>query len=1117
MQLRKWVGPSLLIGLLLALCAGLLAQTATTGSISGTVTDPTGAVVGNARITLTNDAGIQRETTTSGVGRYVFTLLPPGSYRLEVNGAGFATANAEGVVVRITENTALDIKMAVAARQKETVTVSEQGSQVQNETSSKGEVIDQNQIRQLPLPTRNFTQLLTLTTGTSGALENSSDLGRGDQVFYVNGQRSLSNNIQINGVDANSVGTGSTPNLSVPAIDSLQEFIVQTSLYDASQGRNAGGVVSGVTKSGTNNWHGDLYEFLRNTVLDGNNYFLNREGVARPKYNRNQFGATFGGPIIKDRAWFFASYQGTREINGTSLTNSLSTMLIPGNLGLQRDPTSLGNFSLSYGIPWAFVNPVAQKMLTAKLPDGQYVIPGNPNAITGVGSNTPIPVTIPSDSTFNEDQFNANLDVKLSEKNHFSGKFFWANNTTNQALYDSFGDGNALQAPGWSVQQKINQRVLSAEVSSVLSPTFLNDARFGWSTIFGPSTPASTDSAASLGMTTPLQSIYPGMPTLSFSNMFTSGPSPLALNFSSASTYSAGDMMTWTHGRQTMKFGGEYKRQILNAPYFDSFTQGEIYFLGFTGSPISDFLLGLSGLSVIGSGVDAVHNRANDLDFYFQDDWKATSRLTLNLGLRWDYFGPTTSTNGQFVDFDPSQASFTGGFLTGGFVQAGNGNLPGIPKTTDGLVNPNYKNFGPRFGFAWQPLATSNFVVRGGYGIYFDRPNMRLYNSQLFNMPYNMLATAFTTALANPFVNVPQPNAFPYLPATGYPVILTANEYSATNPAGTPTPYPVPATGLYPDPHDWGIPYVQQFNLGTQWSFADNWMLDVGYVGSLGRKFPQMFSFNQAPGPGDLTGGPFYPWFSNLLAPGLGSFFVRSNSNSNYNSLQASLSKRFSKGLQMIASYTYSHSLDDYSGSDVSDITLTPGNLVNENNYASSDFDRRHRFVTSFVYDLPAFYSGTWGWAKQAVNGWEMSGIVTLQTGVPFSIIGADTAFAETRADLNPGYTIQSAAGSGDVDARLNGYFNTAAFSAPSGTGNFGDTGRNILRGPAQTNSDLSVVKFFPVFEQQKLEFRAEFFNLFNQVNFANPINVVTAPGFGQIVATSTGPRVIQFALRYTF
>jgi hypothetical protein len=405
---------------------------------------------------------------------------------------------------------------------------------------------------------------------------------------------------------------------------------------------------------------------------------------------------------------------------------------------------------------------------------------------------------------------------------------------------------------------------------------------------------------------------------------------------------------------------------------------------------------------------------------------------------------------------------------------------------------------------------------------------MRLYNSQLFNMPYEMLATALATPNESPFVQVPQPSAFPLnlsnttiFPFGGYPAFLPVTELTSAGPVKIETP--VPATGIYPDLQDWATPYVQTANLGVQWSFLENWMLDIGYVGSFGRRFPRLFSFNQADTPafGGLytagsLGGPFFPGFANLTAPGLGSFLMESNSASNYNSLQVAVNKRISKGLQMLLSYTYAHSLDDYSASDVSDITLIPGNMVDQHNYASSDFDRRHRFVASFLYGHN-FYRGDSTAGKLLLNSWSFSGIVTLQSGVPFSIYGEDSAFQATRGDLAPGRTLSSAIKSGSVNSRLNAYFDPTAFVVPTAYGDFGQLGRNIIRGPKQINTDFAVIKTFPVREKQGLEFRAEFFNLFNNVNFDNPINTASSANFGQIAATSTGPRVIQFAFKYTF
>ena len=327
-ELRWVMALSILGGFLLFAVGRAGAQSTTTGQITGVVKDPSGAVIADAKITLTSDAGVEREISSDATGHYTLSLVPPGNYRIETEKPGFGKATTEGVTVRITEITRLDIRLELAT-QKAVVEVTSETPLVQADNATRGTVIQQEQIRQLPLPTRNFQQLLTLTPGTSGPVQNSSDLGRGDAPIFVDGLRGTSNSVIINGIDANSIGTGSTPNLAIPATDTLQEFVIQTSQYDASQGRVAGGIVAAVTKSGTDEFHGNLYEFFRNTVLDANNYFLNNSGVSRPPYERNQFGGTLGGPIKKDRVWFFVSYQGSREKNDVSLTNSIGTVFVP--------------------------------------------------------------------------------------------------------------------------------------------------------------------------------------------------------------------------------------------------------------------------------------------------------------------------------------------------------------------------------------------------------------------------------------------------------------------------------------------------------------------------------------------------------------------------------------------------------------------------------------------------------------------------------------------------------------------------------------------------------------------------------------------------------------------
>jgi hypothetical protein len=1129
---------------LLWLASGVGAQTTTTGQIAGVVRDPSGAVVGGAAISVSSAAGVERSTVSDESGHFALSILPPGSYHLTVKKPGFAEATADAVTVRITETTGLEINLEVAV-QKAVVEVRSEEA----ETAAHGSVIQQEQIRQLPLPTRNFQQLLALTPGTSGPVQNSSELGRGAAPIYVNGNRATSNSVIINGADANSIGTGSLPNLAIPATDTLQEFIVQTSQYDASQGRVSGGVVAAVTKSGTNQFHGNVYEFFRNTVLNANNYFLNRADISRPPYQRNQFGGTLGGPILKDKLWFFISYQGSREVNGTSLLNSIGTVFVPQNLTNDRSDAGVNALAASYGLapcatppvtltfPPCF-DPTAKFLLQAKLPNGAYVIPSAPNPTpVGIGQ-VPLPEATPvvGISRFTENQYNTNLDYQISQANRLSGKFFEADNPELQALYNLFGLTNALPVPGFGGTADLNQRVVAVDDTHVFSPSVVNDARFGLSIITTSSAPQEPFSATQVGIASPLGGLFPGMPEISVANYFDVGANPFSDNNADEKTYTALDTVSWQKGRHSMKFGVEYKHHDVAAA-FNLYTRGQIFFLGlapppspFAGNGFFDFLGGLydlTGLTIMGSGVNNRDISAHDWAGYYNDDWRATDRLTLTMGLRYDFFGPFTDADGRFVGIDQQRITTAAipGFpvgnnvaITGGFVQASNAKnpLPGIPEVRPSLVSPNYKNFAPRFGFAWEAVP-NRMLVRGGYGIYFDRANSRLLNNQILNFPYYTLAQTLETPIATPFVDVPPPSAFPLtfnnpeiFPFGGPPALLPQAP-SPLSPTGVAV---VSANGIYPDIHNFRTPYTQQFSLGTQYSFANSWTFDLNYVGALGRRLYRLMDLNQAFAPVAFEPGPLSPGLSSLAVQGFGVHLMQSSAVSNYNSMQASVTKRMSHGLQFLAAYTYSHWLDEYSGdpTGTSDVTVVPGNQVTLNNYASSDFDRRHRFVFSGIYDLPG-YKGNSGLLKQAASGWELASVITLQAGTPFSVLTNATAFVQARANSVAGC---DASRGGGVQARLNEYFNVNCFTPATAVGDFGTSGRNILRGPDQKNVDISIVKFFPIGERQ-VEFRSEFFNAFNTVSFANPVNILASANVGQIVTTTTGARVIQFALKFNF
>ena len=503
-----------------------------TGQVSGNIVDANGAVVPGATVKLTSGVTAQeREAVTNDSGDFVFTLLPAGVYKAEITASGFRTVIVDEVKINVTQTTTLPIRLD-AATVSGMVTINAESPLVQQETSQVGRTIEEQTIRQLPLPTRNFQQLLTLSPGTSASVSNNTELGRGDAIISVNGQRTTSNNVRINGIDANSIGTNSTPNIAVPATDSLQEFIVQTSLYDASQGRNAGGNVEAITKSGGNAFHGNAYYFLRNTSLNANDFFLNAAGRPRPTLNRNQFGGTLGGPIIKDKLFFFGSYQGTRERNGASLNNSLMFPIIPPQLR-DNNRTAAG-LSAAFGVPAAAINPVMVSVLNARLPNGEFLIPSSPTA-SGL---TPISGL----SRFRENQFNANFDWRLNDKHTISSKNFFASNPTFQANYNFAGLGNGItQLPGTGGSLDIIQDLNSITDTYVFSPNVVNQARFGFSRLRVTSVAEEPFSAAQFGINSPLRNEFPGMPTLTVTGLFTVGSSPFADQSSRINAFTYGD------------------------------------------------------------------------------------------------------------------------------------------------------------------------------------------------------------------------------------------------------------------------------------------------------------------------------------------------------------------------------------------------------------------------------------------------------------------------------------------------------------------------------------------------------------------------------------------------
>lgn len=1111
----------ILFGVLLVLfgITNLFAQ-GTTGQISGTITDQNGAVVSGATVKVTNlETNLSRSTSTNSDGVYSFQILPPARYSVEVSASGFKTYKAE-VSVNITQTTTFDAQVAVGDV-GDVVTVEAPLAQV--ETSQNGRVVTGETLRQLPLPTRNFQQLLTLSTGAQSSLSNSTDLGRGDATISVNGQRTTSNSVRINGIDANSIGTNSTPNIAVPATDAIQEFIVQTSLYDASNGRNAGGNVEAVTRGGSNDFHGNVYYFLRNKALNANEPFIKARGLAKPVATRNQYGGTLGGRIVKDRVFFFGSYQGTRERNGVSLLNSLTSPIVPA--GLTDSNRTAAGLATTFGIPVANINPVAVNVLNARLPSGQFAIPSS-----GVANaaNPFATVTVPQSgvSRFRENQFNANGDFIFTDKHNLSAKFFVADNPTFQANYNFAGLGNGeRQLIGFGGDLTIKQKLYSITDTYIFSPNIVNQFRFGFNRLRVTSVPEEPFSAASLGITNPLASQFAGAPTirvLGTNSAFFFGGSTLADQSSRINGYSFGDTLSWTAGNHRLRFGGEFRKSTVKF-YFNAFSRGQLLFASFqdflTGGSLS-FATLTNGLSLIGSGTFDRSFRVSDASGFVQDDWKISRRLTINLGLRYDFYGLPVDVDGRLVNLIPSQlrigTTASPAAPPNGLVQAKGGQIAGVPTVEKTLVPVDKNNFAPRFGFAYLLDEKLNLVMRGGYGIYYDRISTRYANTQLFNYPYFTLPVSVVSPIvftglrpfSAPFFPVPTPSSFPLNGAI-------------------PTSTGAAVSGVFVDP-ELKTPYIQQFNFGFQMQFLKNYLFDIGYVGNKGTHLLQIITLNQ----------PVYNRATNTFTNPLGAgTIISANKNvtggiqqvqttslSNYNSLQMSLTRRFANGMQFLASYTYGKSIDYYSGSALNELSNIPGDQYDwRTNRGRSDFNREQRFVISGVYDLPNLVSKSSA-AKWLVNNWQIAGVAVFQSGLPFSVVDSNDTSIISRANYNQAFTGNNLYTSGDVSQRLNQYFNTSAFTLSRfGSATFdpnkpyGNSQRNVLTGPGQKNVDISFIKLLPFNERFRGEFRAEFFNVFNWVNYANPNNNIAGANFGRIERASAGPRVIQFAFKLGF
>src|SRR5579859_4362244 len=803
-----------MLACLLASCACSCASGQTTGRIAGVVKDPSGRHVANAEVQAVNEATDETWSATTDLeGAYSFFLLAPGLYRIEVAATGFKTVVLTDVVARITETTLADITLAIGTRVE---TISVKGNSVlliQMGGPQLGVMVDSQAVANLPLASRNFTQILTLSLGTATYLPDSTAVGRNTQAISVDGARVTQNFFQINGIDATTMGTNGVVLVGVPAPETIEQFKVQTSLYDARYGRSGGGNIELVTKSGSKQFHGTAYEYFRNEGLNANNPFLEASGQKRPVLRRNVFGDALGGPIRKDKAFFFISYQGSRERNAASIINSISSdVLVDPKL---TDDRSAATLESAYQI--SSIDPASLALLNAKLPNGQFLIP-TPQANGSYSGSSP--------SSFHEDQFNTNADIQLSNRNSLALKFFFANTSQFLALPSFRGTGPNV--PGFGTEQNFNNRLISIQDIHSFRSKLTNELRLGYAFNSNNTFPQERVSDAAVGILRANSSALPGLSLIRIAPAAGGVIIGTPTNISPARVYvgTLADSLTMVRGKHTLSTGVEIRYNGVNLTA-QNFTRGQIDFQSF-----QDFLTGTTQVSTFGSGLTDRSQRAWDYNFFVQDDWKLSSALTFNVGLRYELDLPIYYTLGRLTTFDPAlyvprvQNGAPIGPPVGGFVQAGNAisnfTLPSVAKGSKYVIrsiDPN--NFGPRIGFAYFPAPSGRLIVRGGYGIYFSRVTFAYASASAQLPPMFILGVRNDAAFDNPFFNVPAQSQFPtFVP-------------------------PIPLAGPAFD-RGMRTPYVQQYNLSLEIALEKNLVLQAAYVGASSRKLFRQVAINQA-------------------------------------------------------------------------------------------------------------------------------------------------------------------------------------------------------------------------------------------------------------------------------
>jgi outer membrane receptor protein involved in Fe transport len=1008
--------------LLLATFATMIGLAQSTTVIQGTVTDSTGAVVPGATVTIHNDAtGQERTVKTDTAGLYVFPAVPVGTYRVSAASPGMQTVVASHLVAQVAQTVQQNFTLKPAST-SEVVEVQATAPVITQDSVAVGGVVDQRTVQEIPLNGRHFIDLALLVPGTVTPPQNgflTAPLrGQGSFGFNTAGAREDQVNYMINGINMSDPVQNQIT--FQPTINTVQEFKIDNSTYDAEYGRNSGAIVNIATRSGTNQLHGEAYEFLRNNALDARN-FTNPVGIApQAPFKRNQFGGDGGGPIKKDKAFYYLSYEQLKQRQAVPMTAIVLS-------DAQRAQAAASS------------DPVIQKLLP--------LIPEPNSAGNAYVTSAIAPVDIY--------QGTGNVSYSLSDSQHVNVYYVYQRDQRNEPPAT---DGNNL--PGYGDQRQGHRQLFTFNDTKVFSPNLVNEARLGYNRIYITFTGQNSLNAADYGINSGVDAAI-GLPQIAVTGAFEFGG---VNNFPQGrGDYSAAlsDTATWVHGAHTIKFGGEYRR-IDNNNF--TYTPGT-----FTFPSITAFLNDQASQFTTNSSNRANRIFVNSIGAFVEDTWKTTSRLTLSLGLRYDWYGTPSEADNRFAVFDPTSDSL---------VQVGTQGGPSEP------YNQSALNFQPRVGLAYR-LFGENTVLRVAYAIMTDQP-----------------ITGLVTGLAsNP------PFSFPvsFAASTSVPYVSFSNAYSVASGSVAPTSVA----------HNYKDSYAQEYNFNIQQRLPGQMGLMIGYFGNKGTDLNIARNYNQPingvrPFPALSASSPIFPGraLSNIIV-------YESVGNSNYNGLWTTLQKQFSKGLQLNASYTLSKSID-YNSRNQQGLTVQDSYNI-RNDRGLSDFDARNRVVVSGVWDLP--FKG-----NRLVNGWEVSTNIQAQSGNPINFHTTTTSLTGA-ATLRPNVTGTVETGfipSTNGNPAYIGYIENPSVFVNQGAA-FGDLGRNTIIGPGFFNIDFALVKDTMLTERLKWQIRADAFDLLNQANFGQPGSTVGTSTFGLIGSTrfpagdSGSSRQLQLAMKLIF